>query len=124
MRTIDMHSKQPNISWVYPTPDNKLPPPFPLQVVTNAGFGSGNGVFLMDDLSCRGDESRVTDCDFAGWGRSDCTEAEVGSRSGGDRYGFGAGQTVPRQRWAGLHRAVGCASLRFLHFLCVFFSAS
>ncbi|XP_043210153.1 neurotrypsin-like, partial [Amphibalanus amphitrite] len=46
-------------------------------VVTNAGFGSGNGVFLMDDLNCRGDEERLNDCDFAGWGRSDCTEAEV-----------------------------------------------
>ena len=46
-------------------------------MVTNAGFGSGNGVFLMDDLNCRGDEERLNDCDFAGWGRSDCTEAEV-----------------------------------------------
>ena len=59
-----------------------LPAFLALQVVTNAGFGSGNGVFLMDDLSCRGDESRVTDCDFAGWGRSDCTEAEVGRLRG------------------------------------------
>ena len=57
-------------------------------MVTNAGSGSGSGVFLMNDLNCRGDEQRVNDCDFAGWGRSDCTDAEV----------RGGAATVPRPR--------------------------
>ena len=37
-------------------------------VFHNAYFGEGSGLVLMHEVSCLGNESRLTDCDFRGWG--------------------------------------------------------
>lgn len=33
--------------------------------------------YLMDDVTCLGNESSVRDCDFNGWGVSNCESQEV-----------------------------------------------
>ena len=35
-------------------------------------FGSGNGIFWLDDLGCDGDEDSLQDCPNNGWGSHNC----------------------------------------------------
>ncbi|MDE0191895.1 MAG: leucine-rich repeat domain-containing protein, partial [Gammaproteobacteria bacterium] len=41
-----------------------------------AAFGAGAGPIWMDDVDCAGNESRLTDCPFAGWGLDNCRHSE------------------------------------------------
>ena len=41
-----------------------------------AAFGEGTGAIWMDDVQCAGDEARLADCPFAGWGLHNCAHAE------------------------------------------------
>lgn len=42
------------------------------EVLIDSHFGSGGLQYLMDDLNCKGMESSLAECDFAGWGEHDC----------------------------------------------------
>ncbi|XP_053562277.1 galectin-3-binding protein [Bombina bombina] len=39
-------------------------------------FPAGIGSILLDDVSCTGNESSLADCNFKGWGTSDCKHSE------------------------------------------------
>jgi len=41
-----------------------------------AAFGAGTGMIWMDDVDCAGNESRLTDCPFGGWGLDNCRHSE------------------------------------------------
>ncbi|KAL1137594.1 hypothetical protein AAG570_009292, partial [Ranatra chinensis] len=40
-------------------------------------YGQPTNKFLMDNLYCEGDEKRVVDCRFDGWGLNDCSASEA-----------------------------------------------
>ena len=42
----------------------------------SARYGQGTGRIWMDELKCSGNEKRLADCPFAGWGREDCGHGE------------------------------------------------
>ncbi|MDE0660390.1 MAG: sulfatase-like hydrolase/transferase [Gammaproteobacteria bacterium] len=42
----------------------------------NAAFGAGSGTIWMDDVGCTGNESRLADCLFGGWGVHNCGHSE------------------------------------------------
>ena len=46
------------------------------QALTQSAFGSASPI-LMDAVPCRGDETSLADCAFAGWGVSNCSPDEV-----------------------------------------------
>ncbi|XP_045102250.1 serine protease svh-1-like isoform X3 [Portunus trituberculatus] len=46
------------------------------EVFINSHFGSSGLHYLMDDLNCKGVESSLAECDFAGWGEHDCVTSE------------------------------------------------
>ncbi|CAG0906470.1 unnamed protein product, partial [Darwinula stevensoni] len=48
-----------------------------LKTFSGSAFGSGNGKFLLDDLTCTGNESSIAECQFPGWGQHDCHAEEV-----------------------------------------------
>ena len=48
-----------------------------LKTFSGSAFGSGNGKFLLDDLTCTGNESSIAECQFPGWGQHDCHAQEV-----------------------------------------------
>lgn len=35
-------------------------------------FGSGNGLILLENLGCTGNETDISNCSSNGWGHSDC----------------------------------------------------
>ena len=41
-----------------------------------AAFGEGTGQIWMDDMRCGGDEERLADCEFRGWGSHNCRHSE------------------------------------------------
>ena len=43
---------------------------------THVYFGAGNGTIFMDDLNCTGNETSVFDCQYSGWGNSNCEHYE------------------------------------------------
>ena len=43
---------------------------------TRATFGEGTGQIWMDDMRCGGDEERLADCEFRGWGSHNCRHSE------------------------------------------------
>lgn len=49
-------------------------------VITTSGghprFKEGSGMIWMDDTSCHGNESALTDCEFSGWGNHTCDHSE------------------------------------------------
>ncbi|XP_062989331.1 deleted in malignant brain tumors 1 protein-like [Elgaria multicarinata webbii] len=47
-----------------------------VSAVSNAYFGQSSGPILMDDVSCRGNESFLWDCPHRGWGVHNCNHQE------------------------------------------------
>ena len=45
-------------------------------VYSNATFGEGTGYIWLDNVTCWGNESRLSDCSNLGWGIEDCLHAE------------------------------------------------
>lgn len=43
----------------------------------NANMPIGEQLFQMDEVNCMGNETSIKDCDFNGWGISDCNAEEV-----------------------------------------------
>ena len=42
------------------------------EAVASAAYGEGSGVVWMEDVACIGNETRLADCPFPGWGNSRC----------------------------------------------------
>lgn len=43
---------------------------------TASAFGPGKGTIWMDNVACTGEETRVEDCKFSGWGVNNCGHSE------------------------------------------------
>ena len=52
-----------------------------LEVRGNSFFSSNFGInetfYMMDDVTCLGNETSLRDCDFSGWGVHNCLDQEV-----------------------------------------------
>ncbi|MBM4320418.1 MAG: VWA domain-containing protein [Deltaproteobacteria bacterium] len=47
----------------------------PLRATNNSSFGNGEGPIWMDNVQCTGNELRLADCPFNGWGVHNCDHA-------------------------------------------------
>lgn len=43
----------------------------------NANMPIGENMFQMDEVSCQGNETSLKECEFNGWGVSDCNSEEI-----------------------------------------------
>ena len=50
--------------------------PGALEAKDAAFFGQGGGPTHLDEVVCLGSETRLTDCNSAGWGIEDCSHSE------------------------------------------------
>ena len=50
--------------------------PGAVRATSGAHFGTGTGRIWMDAVACAGDEARLADCGFRGWGIHNCTHLE------------------------------------------------
>uniref|UniRef100_T1J2Z9 Serine protease 12 n=1 Tax=Strigamia maritima TaxID=126957 RepID=T1J2Z9_STRMM len=48
-----------------------------IRALSNAHFGNGNGIYFMDDVRCRGNETSMSKCEFGGWKIHDCYKDEA-----------------------------------------------
>ncbi|XP_019639400.1 PREDICTED: neurotrypsin-like [Branchiostoma belcheri] len=48
-----------------------------IRAVGESWFGSGTGRYALDNVECRGTESRVQDCAHLGWGQNNCRPDEA-----------------------------------------------
>ena len=48
-------------------------------VLLSAHFGQGTGQILTDNVNCSGNEERLQDCGFTGWGVYNCNHTEDAS---------------------------------------------
>ena len=46
---------------------------------SGAAHGQGSGPIWMDEVTCTGSESHISDCSHRGWGKSDCTHSRDAS---------------------------------------------
>ena len=46
------------------------------KAVTDAGFGNGTGLVWLDEVTCRGRESRLDQCQYRPWGKTTCGHNE------------------------------------------------
>ena len=42
----------------------------------SAAYGQGSGTIWMDDVTCKGDETKLSSCSFRGWGSHNCGHDE------------------------------------------------
>ena len=47
-----------------------------LQATSSASFGQGTGTIWLDNVQCRGNETRIEDCPNNGWGSHNCGHSE------------------------------------------------
>ena len=49
-----------------------------LEAISNAYFGPGDSTqpIFMDDVSCYGSESKLSECPYSGWGTHNCAHYE------------------------------------------------
>ena len=40
-------------------------------------YGEGNGIYLLDDVECKGTETSLEDCEHRAWGQHDCLSFET-----------------------------------------------
>ncbi|XP_077086831.1 galectin-3-binding protein A-like isoform X2 [Siphateles boraxobius] len=50
--------------------------PGAIAVTPGGQYGEGSGQIWVDDMNCKGSESSLSDCNFKGWGVTDCTHKE------------------------------------------------
>ena len=47
-----------------------------LQATSSASFGQGTGTIWLDNVQCRGNETRIENCPNNGWGSHNCVHSE------------------------------------------------
>ena len=47
-----------------------------LQATSSASFGQGTGTIWLDNVQCRGNETRIENCPNSGWGEHNCGHHE------------------------------------------------
>ena len=47
-----------------------------IAAIRGSQFGQGYGRFLMDGVTCTGEEASLNDCQHLGWGNEDCGSSE------------------------------------------------
>jgi len=47
-----------------------------LQATLRASFGQGTGTIWLDNVQCRGNETRIENCPNDGWGEHNCGHSE------------------------------------------------
>ena len=47
-----------------------------LQATSSASFGQGTGTIWLDNVQCRGNETRIENCPNSGWGEHNCAHSE------------------------------------------------
>ncbi|XP_026064709.1 galectin-3-binding protein A-like [Carassius auratus] len=50
--------------------------PGAISVAPGGQYGEGSGPIWLDDMNCKGSESSLSECNFKGWGVTDCSHKE------------------------------------------------